>query len=161
MDWMERIWKGAVMAGIGPLEFLVVAFPGEELPDRVAAVMRAVEVGGDVRIMDALVVVKAFDGRVSDHELAEIDTLAGVAAEYGLADLGTSLIDAADVDEIGQVLGSGTVALALLIEHTWARETAAAVGDLGGRLVAAVRIPDGYADEALGRRRAALGPGVR
>ena len=147
--------------GIGPLEFLVVAFPGEELPDRVAAVMRAVEVGGDVRIVDALVVVKAYDGRVSDHELADLVELAGVASEYGLADLGTSLIDAADVDEIGQVLGASTVALALLIEHTWARETATAVRELGGALVAAVRIPDGYADEALVRQREALGQGAR
>jgi uncharacterized membrane protein len=149
------------MAGIGPLEFLVVAFPGEDLPDRVAAVLRAVEVGGDVRIVDALVVVKTYHGRISDHELTDLDALASVAAEYGLADLGTSLIDAADVDEIGQVIDAGTVALALLIEHTWARETVAAVRELGGELVAAVRIPDGYADEALGRQREVLGQGVR
>jgi uncharacterized membrane protein len=154
------------MAGIGPLELLVVAFAGEELPDRVAGVLRAAEVGGDVRIVDALVVVKERGGRVRGAELADLAPLAAVAAEYGLADLGTSLIDAADVDEIGQVLEPGSAGLALLIEHTWARETAAAVRDLGGTVVAAVRIPDRYADEALGRQllgrpRDVLGSPVR
>jgi uncharacterized membrane protein len=135
----------------------VVAFSGEEVPDRVSAVLRAAEVGGDVRIIDALVVVKERDGRVRDDELADLAPLAAVAAEYGLADLGTSLIDAADVDEIGQVLDAGTVGLALLIEHTWARETEGVVRELGGTLVAAVRIPDGYADEAIERQRAVPG----
>jgi uncharacterized membrane protein len=145
------------MAGIGPLELLVVAFVGEDLPDRVSAVVRAAEVGGDVRIVDALVVVKEPDGRVHDDELADLAPLAAVAAEYGLADLGTNLIDAADVDEIGQVLDAGTVGLALLIEHTWARETEGVVRELGGTLVAAVRIPEGFADEAVERRRALHG----
>jgi hypothetical protein len=154
-----RTPKGAVMGGIGPLEFLVVAFPGEELPDRAAAVPRAVEVGGDVRIVDALVVAKDRDGRVRGQELADLDALADVAAEYGLADLGAGLIDAGDVDEIGHVLDVGTVALALLIEHTWARETAAAVRELGGELLAALRIPDRYASEAIDRRDA-LGRGT-
>jgi uncharacterized membrane protein len=149
------------MTGIGPLEFLVVAFPGEEVPDRVAAVLRVVEVGGDVRIVDGLAVVKDRDGRVRGEEFTDVPALADVAVEYGLADLRSGLIDAADIDEIGQVLDEGTVALTLLIEHTWARETAAAVRELGGSLVAAVRVPDGYAREALGHRHAPLGQGAR
>jgi uncharacterized membrane protein len=136
------------MAGIGPLEFLVVAFPGEELPDRVASVLRAVEVGGDVRIVDALAVAKDRDGRVRGTELADVAALGGQAGEYDFADPGACLIDAADVDEVGQALDAGTVALALLIEHTWARETDAVVRELGGLLVGAVRIPDAYANEA-------------
>ncbi|HEV7898915.1 MAG TPA: DUF6325 family protein [Planosporangium sp.] len=142
------------MAGIGPLEFLVVAFPGEELPDRVASVLRAVEVGGDVRIVDALAVTKDRDGRVRGEELGDVPVLTDLAAGYGFADPGAALIDAADIDEVGQALDAGTVALALLIEHAWARGAGAALRELGGELVAAVRIPEAYANEALRRREA-------
>jgi uncharacterized membrane protein len=142
------------MAGIGPLEFLVVAFPGEKLPDRVGSVLRAVEVGGDVRIVDALVVTKDRDGRVRGEEFAAVALLAELAAGYGFGDAGAGLIDAADIDEVGQSLDAGTVALALLIEHGWARGAGDAVRELGGELVAAVRIPDTYASEAHRRREA-------
>jgi uncharacterized membrane protein len=147
------------MTGIGPLEFLVVAFPGEELPDRVGSVLRTMEVGGDVRIVDALAVSKDRDGRVRGEEFADVAALADLAAGYDFAAAGTTLIDAADVDEVGQALDAGTVALALLIEHNWARQASAAVRDLGGVLVAAVRIPDAYANEALSRE--APGRGAR
>ncbi|GII22452.1 DUF6325 family protein [Planosporangium mesophilum] len=138
------------MAGIGPLEFLVVAFPGEELPNRVGSVLRAVEIGGDVRIVDALVVTKDRDGHVRGEELAAVAVLAELAAGYGFDEAG--LIDAADIDEVGQALDAGTAALALLVEHGWARGAGDAVRELGGELVAAVRIPDTCASEALRRR---------
>ncbi|MGC9669966.1 hypothetical protein ACNTMW_25915 [Planosporangium sp. 12N6] len=148
------------MAGVGPLEFLVVAFSGEELPDRVGSVLRAVEAGGDVRIVDALVVIKDRDGRVRAEELVDIPALADLAAGYPFTDPRATLIDAADVEEVGQALDAGGVALALLVEHAWARAAGAAARDLGGVLVAAVRIPEAYADEAL-RRREAPGRAVR
>ncbi|GAA1798010.1 DUF1269 domain-containing protein [Planosporangium flavigriseum] len=138
------------MAGIGPLEFLVVAFPGEALPDRVASVLQAVETGGAVRIVDALAVVKDRDGHVRGVEFADVPALAA----YDVADPG--LIDAADVDEVGQALDAGTAALALLIDHVWASAADAAVRELGGLLVGAVRIPEAYANEA---RRCQEAPG--
>jgi uncharacterized membrane protein len=142
------------MAGIGPLEFLVVAFPGEELPDRAASVLRAVEGGGAVRIVDALAVSKDRDGRVRGAELSDLAALAGLATEYDFADPAGGLIDAADVDEVGQALDAGTVALALLVEHAWAGAADAAVRELGGVLVGAVRIPEAYANEARQGREA-------
>jgi uncharacterized membrane protein len=119
------------MAAVGPLEFLVVAFPGEELPDRVGCVLRAVEHRGDVRIVDAAAVVKDTYGRVRSADLAGTTAL---AARY-VADPDAPLIDAADLDEVGQALDTGTVALAVLVEHAWARETDAAARVLGGTLV--------------------------
>lgn len=146
------------MTGIGPLEFLVVAFPGGELPDRVASVLRAVERGGDVRVVDALAVAKDRDGRVSSAELVDVPALAGLGVERGFAEPDGGLIDAADVDEVGQALDAGTVALAVLVEHAWAREADAVVRELGGALVGAVRISEAYAKDARASRDA---PGYR
>jgi hypothetical protein len=137
------------MAMVGPLELLVLAFPGSVLPDRVGVALRTVEVSGDVRVVDAIAVGKDAGGVVTSHELGDIAVLADVATHYGLADMDTSLIDAADVEEIGVLLTPGSTAVALLVEHAWARETAESVWDLGGVLLASVRIPPAYAQEAL------------
>jgi uncharacterized membrane protein len=139
---------GYEMAQFGPLEFLVIAFPGMELSDRVANALRTVEVSGDVRIVDALLVVKDATGKVRSEELTDVAALADVAAEYGLADAPSSLVDAEDVQEVGEVLHAGSHAIALLVEHVWARETAEAAWSAGGALMAAVRIPDAYVAEA-------------
>jgi uncharacterized membrane protein len=136
------------MPQFGPLEFLVMAFPGEELSDRVANALRTVEVGGDVRIVDAIVVLKDATGDVRSVELTEVAALSGVAAEYGLADAPSCLVDDEDVREVGEVLHPGSHAVALLVEHVWARETAEAAWSAGGSLMASVRIPDAYVAEA-------------
>jgi hypothetical protein len=47
-----------------------------------------------------------------------------------------------DVDEIGTLLTPNSSALALMIEHTWTRRPMETVRQLGGALVAAVRLPD-------------------
>jgi uncharacterized membrane protein len=139
---------GGEMAQFGPLEFLVIAFPGEELSDRVANALRTVEVSGDVRIVDALVVVKDAAGHVHSDELTDVAELAAVAAEYGLADAPRRLVDDEDIQEVGEVLHAGSHAVALLVEHVWARETAEAAWSAGGSLMASVRIPDAYVAEA-------------
>ena len=137
---------------IGPLEFLVIAFPGEELSDLAAHALRAVEVGGDVRIVDALVIVKQGDGAVRCEELGDVAALAAVAAEYGLHDVPLNLVDAEDVEEVGAVLAPSSHAFALLVEHVWARETAEAAQAAGGALMATVRVPEAHvANAALHR----------
>jgi hypothetical protein len=151
------------MVSLGPLEFFVVAFPGEHLPAGAGAALRKVEVSGDVRIIDALVVVRRIGGAVQSAEVTEVAELVEVAADYGLADLGLSLIDVADAWEIARALPAGTTAIALLVEHVWARETAETIAALGGAVRAALRVPAGHAAEATTQqvRRPANGAGHR
>ena len=130
------------MNATGPLEFLVVTFPGTRLPERVAAALRRIEVDSDVRIVDALVVVRPHGGGVHSAEFADVPGLAAIAADHGLGEPGAQLIDAQDIAEVGHLLAPPSMALALLIEHAWARETAEAVFDIGGALMASVRILD-------------------
>ncbi|MEU5878865.1 DUF6325 family protein [Spirillospora sp. NPDC047279] len=122
----------------GPLEFVVLTFPGpapgKEAVDALAGLRRA----GGVQIVDSLVVVKGADGAVTSTELADIPELEGVVSGRDLRD---DLIGAEDADEVGASLDPGTCALAVLVEHAWAREAADAVRDAGGRLAASIRIP--------------------
>ncbi|OLB80592.1 MAG: hypothetical protein AUI14_06125 [Actinobacteria bacterium 13_2_20CM_2_71_6] len=130
------------MSPFGLLEFLVIAFPGDELSEQVEYAVRKVGVNGDLRIIDAQVVVKDTTGEVRSQELAHIAALADDAVVPGrtLAPLG--LIDAEDVTAIGTVLPLGSVAVALLLEHVWARETARTAHASGWAWLASIAVPD-------------------
>jgi uncharacterized membrane protein len=131
---------------LGPVDVVVVAFPGD-VPDAMLVALDTVEASGDIRLIDALVVAKDADGRVTRAELADLESTQDLAADL-LARGALGLIGIDDVDEVGQVLEPGTSALALLIEHVWARDVAEAVRDGQGSVLASVRIPHEFIAEA-------------
>jgi uncharacterized membrane protein len=131
---------------LGPVDIVVLAFPGD-VSDRTLAALDEVEAHNDVRIIDGLVVSKDADGRIDRMELGDVENLDDFAAAL-LARGATGLIGLDDVTEVGELMEPGSVALALLIEHVWAREVAAAMAADGGELIASVRIPRAYIQEA-------------
>jgi uncharacterized membrane protein len=131
---------------LGPVDIVVLAFPGE-ISAATFDALGAVEARNDIRLIDALVVIKDADGNVTGAEFGDIESLQDAAADL-LARGASGLIGLDDVDEVGQVLEPGSSALALLVEHAWARELAGAVRDAEGRLVASVRIPHEFITEA-------------
>jgi uncharacterized membrane protein len=131
---------------LGPVDIVVLAFPGE-VSERTLSALDAVEAREDVRIIDGLVVSKDADGRVDRTELTDVGNRQDLAADL-VARGGSGLIGIDDVVEVGELLDPGSVALALLVEHVWARELAAAVRADDGELLADVRIPHAYIEEA-------------
>jgi uncharacterized membrane protein len=131
---------------LGPVDIVVLAFPGD-VSDRTLAALSAVEARNDVRIIDGLVVRKDADGRVDRAELTDVENLQDLAADL-LARGGNGLIGIDDVVEVGEILEPGSVALALLYEHVWARELAAALRADEGELIASIRIPHAHIKEA-------------
>ncbi|MFP3962786.1 DUF6325 family protein [Actinomadura fulvescens] len=123
----------------GPLEFLVLAFPGSA-PGKAAADALAVLHRPGVEIVDSLLVTKGADGAVTSTELADLPEFREVMTRH-------DLIAAEDADEVAAGLDPGTCALAVLIEHAWARQAADAVERAGGRLAASVRIPADHVPE--------------
>ncbi len=134
------------MKRVGPLELLAVAFPGEDLPEHADIALRTVELSGDVRVVDALVVAKDRAGRVRTAAAREVRALDRIAAEFGLPGPGLpgglgEAVGPAEVDAVARRLVPGTVAVALLLEHVWARETEEAVRELGGTVLTALPVP--------------------
>jgi uncharacterized membrane protein len=76
-----------------------------------------------------------------------VENLQDLAADL-VARGATGLIGIDDVGEVGEMLDPGSVALALLVENVWARELAAAVRADQGELLASVRIPHAFIEEA-------------
>jgi uncharacterized membrane protein len=129
---------------MGPVEFLVLTFPGSSPGDGAIRALAGLRLSGAVRVIDTLLVAKGADGAVSTRELSEIPEFAYVAQSDQ-----ASLIAADDADEVGATLDPGHCALLALVEQTWAAEAAAAVRSSGGELVASVRIPPQVVREVL------------
>jgi hypothetical protein len=123
---------------IGPVEFVVIEFPGNNFNGEVTpALIRLVE-RGDVRIIDLVFVIKDADGNVASFEYDEIDGGEGFAEVDGDAD---GMLSEDDVATIAAGLHDDSSALLILFEDLWASEFAQAVRASGGELVAGGRVP--------------------
>ena len=84
---------------IGPVDVLVVAFPGNQFNGAILPALSDLVRAGTVRLLDLLFVYKDADGAVGALELNEI------AAQFGpvplAEDAGGGLLDAEDVEEVG------------------------------------------------------------
>ena len=127
---------------MGPVECVVLAFPGERLKVAAVAAIADLRKEGQVRLIDSLVVVKSPSGEVSSSELIEYDE---ATAEIGPE---ANLLGPEDAAEVAQSLEAGSCALMLLVEHIWAARAAEAIREAGGRVAARVPIPDTHVEEA-------------
>ncbi|MFB6806789.1 MULTISPECIES: DUF6325 family protein [unclassified Streptomyces] len=122
---------------MGPVEFIVLAFPEEQLRVPAVEAVMGLRKAGVVRLIDGLVVTKTAGGEVLAAEFDEFMELQGLLRHREAA----QLIGAEDVTESAELLERGSCALLLVVEHVWAEDAAIAVRAAGGRIVGSVRIP--------------------
>jgi hypothetical protein len=126
--------------GLGPVDYLLVEFPGSRFNGRIApAVIDLVE-RGLVRILELIVVRKDEAGNVSSFDLLELDE-DEVGALGSLAQGTLGVITDEDVLAAADALEPGTTAGLLVWENLWAIPFANAVRGSGGEVVASGRIP--------------------
>jgi Family of unknown function (DUF6325) len=131
---------------MGPVEYLVVAFPGGNVSDEIAPELANLVDKKVIRILDAVFVTKDSSGDVTAAEFDELDNLVGFAeidAEVG------GLIGPDDIDFVGEELDPGSAAAVLLVEDLWAAPLASALDRSGGLLIEGARIPQDLVDAAL------------
>ncbi|MFI8660879.1 DUF6325 family protein [Rhodococcus qingshengii] len=123
---------------IGPVELVVLAFPGSTVdPEAVAALQNVVE-RGFVTLLDLVYIAKDADGQVSQIDVDEDLTDIGLAI---LSIEAKALISDEDLDVVRESLEPGTSAAVIVYEQTWARELASTVRGCGGDVVLHVQIP--------------------
>ncbi|MFD9406701.1 DUF6325 family protein [Streptomyces sp. NPDC059989] len=122
---------------MGPVEFIVLAFPEEQLRVPAVEAVMGLRKTGVVRLIDGLVVTRTAGGEVLSAEFDEFVELHGLLTGRDVA----RLIGPEDVREAAGLLERGSCALLLLVEHVWAEDAAIAVRAAGGRIVGSVRIP--------------------
>ena len=125
---------------LGPVDWLVVEFPGSQFKGEIAPALDDLVERGIIRVLDLLLLKKDEDGAIEAYELsdlqeAEVGGLRSYEAELAM------LLSAEDVESLAAAVEPGSTAAALVWENTWAAPFASAVRRAGGQLVANGRIP--------------------
>jgi hypothetical protein len=130
----------------GPVEYIIVGFPGNKFAGEIAPELIALVDSGTVRILDLIFIGKDADGSVVSFEIDELDTLTGFE---GLdADVG-GLISPEDIAYVAEALEVNSSAALLIWEDLWATPFAEAVRRSGGVVLEGARIPHELIEPAL------------
>ena len=126
--------------GIGPVEYMVVAFPGNQFKGEIAPALGDLVDNGTIRVLDLAFIMKDAEGNVVGAELEDAGSEVTRAFEALTIDRG-GLISDDDILEIGAALDPDSSAAILVWEDLWAGRFADAVRNAGGVLVDIQRIP--------------------
>jgi hypothetical protein len=125
---------------IGPVDYMIVAFPGNQFKGEIAPALADLVDAGTIRIIDLAFVGKNADGDAVAFELTELDP----DVREGLENMGVEvggLLNEEDLMSTAEELPPNTSAALLVWENVWAREVKQAIMNAGGELVAFERVP--------------------
>ena len=128
------------MSEIGPVDYLIVAFPGNQFRGEIAPALADLVDAGTIRIIDIAFVTKTADGDVAALELTELDPEVRQALETVGIEV-SGLLSDEDLIATGEELEPDSSAALLVWENVWARDVAQAMRDAGGVMVAFERVP--------------------
>jgi hypothetical protein len=131
---------------VGPIEYIIVGFPGNKFNGEIAPELAKLIESGLVRILDLVVVTKDSAGEVGWFEFDQLDELAPFADIEG--DVG-GVLSQEDIDYAAASLAPGSTVGLLVWEDIWASAFAEAVRDSGGVLLEGARIPHELAQQAF------------
>ena len=132
--------QGSDLDQMGPVDYLVVAFPVERMTGEAFPLLIDLVDRGVIRILDLEFMRKDEDGTVTT--LSQVDLERMKVLEAALFDGAASgLLRPEDLAEAAAALDPGTAAGVLVYENVWAAPFAAALRRSGGRMVAAGHIP--------------------
>jgi uncharacterized membrane protein len=126
------------MTTIGPVEYAIFGFPGNQFNGKLAPALAALVDKKLVRVLDLVFVMKDDDGNVAAFEFDQLDELAGfgdIEGEVG------GLVNEEDIEHAAEALEPNSSAALLVWEDLWAAEFAAALQDCGAVILEGGRIP--------------------
>jgi hypothetical protein len=128
------------MEEIGPVDYAVIAFPGNKFRGEIAPAISELVDAGTIRVIDIAFVGKDDDGTAVAMELTELDPEVQKGLEKAGVEIG-GLFNEDDLMDIAEDLEPNSSAALLVWENVWARKVAQAMRDAGGELVAFERLP--------------------
>ena len=128
------------MTEIGPVEYAIVAFPGNKFTGQIAPALADLVETGTIRIIDLAFVSKDADGEVLAFEITDLapdiqEALAKSGAEA------SGLLNEDDVVAAAEELEPNSSAMLIVWEDVWAAKLAQAVRDADGVVLDLERIP--------------------
>jgi Family of unknown function (DUF6325) len=128
------------MEEIGPVDYAVIAFPGNKFRGEIAPALAELVEAGTIRVIDIAFAGKNADGDAVAFELTELDPDVQEGLEKAGVEVG-GLLNDDDLVDIAAGLEPNSSAALIVWENVWAREVAQAMRDAGGELVAFERLP--------------------
>ena len=123
---------------LGPIDYLVVEFPGNRMTGEGMPLLGDLVDRGIIRLLDLVFIRKETDGSVRALAMHDL----GDGMDVGLFEGASSgLLDDDDLAEAAAAVEPGSSAGVLVYENRWAAPFAAALRRGGAQLVASGRIP--------------------
>jgi hypothetical protein len=139
---------------IGPVELLIVKFPGDRLSGEIAPALAELVGAGLIRVFDLLFASKGEDGAVTVREMVELDEDDYTAFDPLVAD-NPGFLTAGDVRQLTNKMNNNSSAGLLLFENIWATRLRDVIANAHGEVVLNERIPPGAIEELLAAHDAA------
>jgi len=135
--------------GIGPVEYMVVAFPGNKFNGEILPAIAEQVEAGTIRIIDLALVSKDADGNVTAIEASDVDSDIGNALRTLLGDEKGGLLNDEDIMAVAEEMEPNFSAGLLVWEDVWATKIKNAIIDSGGELWDLERVPYEVVDAAI------------
>lgn len=125
---------------IGPVEYLIVAFPGNQFKGEIIPALADLVEAGTIRIIDLAFVMKDADGAVVTAELGDLDSEVFKAFD-ALSPETMGLLNEEDLAAAGEELDPNSSAALLVWEDSWATALRDAIVNAGGEVLDLERVP--------------------
>ena len=125
---------------IGPVEYLIVAFPGNQFKGEIVPALAELVEAGTIRIIDLAFVLKDADGAVVAAEVGDLDSEVFKAFD-ALSPEGLGLLNEEDLAAAGEELEPNSSAALLVWEDVWATKLRDAILNAGGEVLDLERLP--------------------
>ncbi len=132
---------------IGPVEYLVLAFPGNKFKGEIVPALTELVDNETIRIIDLAFIKKDADGSVTAIELEDMSD--DEAAAFGDFDDVGDLLNNEDLMLTAEALEPNSSAAVLVWENTWAARFAQSVRNADGVVLENARIPHDVVEAAL------------
>jgi uncharacterized membrane protein len=123
---------------LGPVEYLIISFPGNEFTGEMAPALADLIERELVRVLDLVFIAKDDNGDVVSFEFDQLDELAAFA---DLSGTNRGMLNDEDIEHAAEALEPGSSAALLIWEDRWAADFAAAVRGCNGVVLEGGRVP--------------------
>lgn len=138
---------------LGPVEYVVLAFPGNKFRGEIAPALQEVVDKGFIRIIDLIFATKAADGSVTVREFADSDPDIVRVLSPVVGDI-SGMLTQEDMKALADLIDPNSSGAVLLFEHVWARNLREAIANADGILLDGGIVPRDIAEEAAAQAAA-------
>ena len=133
---------------VGPIELLVVKFPGNQFKGEIAPALQELVQSGTIRIIDLIFAIKDEEGALAIVELNALGDETLAVFEPEPSELSGSLTED-DARTLSGGLENNSSAAILLFENTWATKFVDAMRNANGELILIERVPRVVIDDLI------------